>query len=240
VSVRVLLADDERLVRTGFRMILKGEADLDVIGEAGDGLEVIRVIEELRPDVVLMDIRMPVMDGVEATRRILAEARTSPDDGTDDGTDGETDGGPRVLVLTTFDLDELVLAALEAGASGFLLKDSPPEELVRGIHLVAAGDALLAPSITRRVIEHFTALRATAGTSRAAREAVARLTDRERDVLRHLARGLSNTEIARTMYVTESTVKTHVGRIFTKLGARERVQAAVTAYDAGLVRPGSG
>jgi len=223
VSVRVLVVDDQTLVRTGLSAILSTEDGIEVVGEAADGAQAIELARRLRPDVVLMDIRMPVMDGVAATRRLTAGPQP----------------GPRVLVLTTFDLDELVHAALEAGASGFLLKDSPPDELVRGLHVVAAGDALLAPSVTRRLIAHVTGLRTASGTSLAAREAVARLTDRERDVLRLIARGLSNVEIARSMYVTESTVKTHVGRIFAKLAVRERVQAAVTAYDAGLVVPGT-
>ena len=223
MSVRVLVVDDQTLVRTGLSAILSTEDGIEVVGEAADGAQAIELARRLRPDVVLMDIRMPVMDGVAATRRLTAGPQP----------------GPRVLVLTTFDLDELVHAALEAGASGFLLKDSPPDELVRGLHVVAAGDALLAPSVTRRLIAHVTGLRAASGTSLAAREAVARLTDRERDVLRLIARGLSNVEIAQSMYVTESTVKTHVGRIFAKLAVRERVQAAVTAYDAGLVVPGT-
>jgi DNA-binding NarL/FixJ family response regulator len=223
VSVRVLVVDDQTLVRTGLSAILSTEDGIDVVGEAADGAEAVELARRLRPDVVLMDIRMPVLDGVAATRQLAAEPEP----------------GPRVLILTTFDLDELVHAALEAGASGFLLKDSPPDELVRGIRVVAAGEALLAPSVTRRLIAHVTGLRTTSGTSQVAREAVARLTDRERDVLRLIARGLSNVEIAQSMYVTESTVKTHVGRIFTKLAVRERVQAAVTAYDAGLVVPGT-
>jgi len=224
VNVRVLVVDDQTLVRSGLSAILSTEDGIEVVGEAADGAQAIELARRLRPDVVLMDIRMPVMDGVEATRRLVAEPAP---------------GGLRVLILTTFDLDELVHAALEAGASGFLLKDAPPDDLARGIRVVAAGDAMLAPSVTRRLISHVTTLRSAEGSSNAAREAVARLTDRERDVLRHIARGLSNVEISRTMYVTESTVKSHVGRIFAKLAVRERVQAAVTAYDAGLVVPGS-
>jgi len=219
--VRVIVADDQTLVRTGLAAILGTEVGIEVVGQAADGAEAVELAGRLRPDVVLMDVRMPVLDGIEATRRLAAV------------------GGPRVLVLTTFDLDELVFAALEAGASGFLLKDARPEELARGIRVVADGDALLAPSVTRRLIAHVTSKRTAAGTSRSARDAVARLTDREREVLAHLARGLTNGEIARTAFVSESTVKTHVGRIFAKLTVTERVQAAVVAYDAGLVVPGS-
>ncbi len=224
MNVRVLVVDDQTLVRTGLSAILSTEDGIEVVGEAADGAQALELARRLRPDVVLMDIRMPVMDGVEATRHLVAES---------------VPGGPRVLILTTFDLDDLVHAALEAGASGFLLKDAPPDDLVRGIKVVAAGEAMLAPSVTRRLIAHVTTQRSAEGTSRAARAAVARLTDRERDVLRHIARGLSNVEIAQAMFVTESTVKSHIGRIFTKLTVRERVQAAVAAYDAGLVVPGS-
>lgn len=222
MTIRVIVADDQALVRTGFAAILSLEPDIDVVGEAEHGAEAVRLAAALRPDVVLMDIRMPVMDGVEATRRLAAVGAAA-----------------RVLILTTFDLDELVHAALRAGAAGFLLKDATPEELAKAIRLVAAGDAVLAPSVTRRLIAHFAAAEPASAASTAARDAVARLTERERDVLTLLAKGLSNAEIGAAMYVAETTVKTHVGRIFTKLAARDRAQAMVIAYDAGLVRPGA-
>jgi DNA-binding NarL/FixJ family response regulator len=221
MTIRVLVVDDQTLVRTGFAAILSTEPGIEVVGEAADGAEAVEWCRRHRVDVVLMDIRMPVMDGVEATRRLTAQP-----------------SGPRVLMLTTFDLDELVHAALAAGASGFLLKDAPPDELVRAIQVVASGDAMLAPTVTRRLIAHFTAGRTEAERSPQVRAAVDLLTSRERDVLKLVARGLSNTEIADAMFVAESTVKTHVGRIYTKLDARDRVQAAVMAYDAGLVTPG--
>jgi len=218
VSVRVLLADDERLVRTGFRMILKGEADLDVIGEAGDGLEVIRVIEELRPDVVLMDIRMPNLDGLEATRRILAGPEPHP----------------RIVVLTTFDLDEYVYEALRAGASGFLLKDAPEHQLVAAIRIAADGGAMFSPAVTRRLIEEFSSRVSALEPP----QALAELTPREREVLQLLARGRSNQEIAAELVVSEHTAKTHVAHILSKLGLRDRIQAVVLAYETGLVQPG--
>ena len=214
--IRVLLADDQALVRAGFRMILKAEPSMEVAGEAGDGEEAVRLARELDPHVVLMDVRMPVMDGIEATRRIV---------------NGE--GAPHVLVLTTFDLDEYVYEALRAGASGFLLKDAPEEQLVAGIRIVADGGSLFAPTVTRRLIERF------AGThSRKPPPALAELTPRELDVLRLVARGLSNSEIAATLVVSEHTVKTHVAHILGKLDLRDRVQAVVLAYEAGVVRPG--
>ncbi len=218
MSVRVLLADDERLVRTGFRMILKGEADLDVIGEAGDGLEVIRVIEELRPDVVLMDIRMPNLDGLEATRRILAGPEPHP----------------RIVVLTTFDLDEYVYEALRAGASGFLLKDAPEHQLVAAIRIAADGGAMFSPAVTRRLIEEFSSRVSALEPP----QALAELTPREREVLQLLARGRSNQEIAAELVVSEHTAKTHVAHILSKLGLRDRIQAVVLAYETGLVQPG--
>lgn len=214
--IRVLLADDQALVRAGFRMILKAEPGLEVVGEAGDGSEAVALARELAPDVVLMDVRMPIMDGIEATRRIV---------------DG--DEAPHVLVLTTFDLDEYVYEALRAGASGFLLKDAPEEQLVAGIRIVADGGSLFAPAVTQRLIERF------AGTRPAApAPTLAELTPRELEVLGLVARGLSNAEIARTLVVSEHTVKTHIAHILRKLDLRDRVQAVVLAYESGLVRPG--
>jgi DNA-binding NarL/FixJ family response regulator len=216
--IRVLLADDQRLVRSGFRMILRDDPDLDVVGEAGDGEEAVALAGELRPDVVLMDVRMPVMDGIEATRRIAAG-----------------DGNPRVLVLTTFDLDEYVYEALRAGASGFLLKDAPEEQLIAGIRIVADGGSLFAPAVTRKLIERFAASRSAAPPP-----GLDDLTARELEVLRLVARGLANAEIAASLVVSEHTVKTHVAHILQKLDLRDRVQAVVLAYESGIVRPGSG
>jgi len=217
VSIRVLIVDDQALVRAGFRMILESETGIEIVGEAGDGAEAVTAVRELQPDVVLMDIRMPNLDGLEATRRILA------------------DGGdrPRVLMLTTFDLDEYVFEALRAGASGFLLKDSTPARLVTAIEAVAAGDSLFAPSVTRRLVEKY------AQTPRLSQDvALGELTDREREVLALLAKGLSNAEISERLVVSLPTVKTHVGRVLSKLGLRDRVQAVVFAYEAGVVRVG--
>jgi DNA-binding NarL/FixJ family response regulator len=220
MSVRVLLVDDQALIRAGFRMILEAEEDLEVVGECGDGTQAIDSVKRFSPDVVLMDIRMPEMDGIEATRRIV-------------GGDGGTE--VKVLMLTTFDLDEYVYDALRAGASGFLLKDVPADQLVAGIRLVAQGDALLAPSVTRRLIEEFS--RSSRG--RAQRPAgLDELTPREVEVFKLLARGMSNAEIAGELIVSETTVKTHVARILMKLGVRDRVQAVVLAYEAGVVAPG--
>jgi DNA-binding NarL/FixJ family response regulator len=217
VTIRVALADDQALVRAGFRKLLEGEPGIEVVGEAADGSQAVDLCRRHRPDVVLMDIRMPVLDGLAATQQVVA------------------DGSTRVLVLTTYDLDEYVFSALAAGACGFLLKDSPPDELVSAIRVVAAGDALLAPRVTRRLVDQFVRLRAQ---YRDASATVARLTERERDVLPLLARGLSNAEIARQLHLGETTVKTHVAAILDKLGVRDRVHAVVFAYEAGLVRPG--
>ncbi|GAB3359526.1 response regulator transcription factor [Micromonospora halotolerans] len=217
--VRILLADDQPLLRTGFRMVLGTEDDLDIVAEAGDGVEAVELSRRLLPDVVLMDIRMPRMDGVAATRAIV-DARLPV----------------RVLILTTFDLDEYVVGALRAGASGFLAKDVPAEDLVTAIRTVAAGEAVVAPRILRRLLDRFAdVLPDPAATPPKALDA---LTEREREVLVQVARGLSNAEIARELSVSETTVKTHVGHVLTKLGLRDRVQAVVLAYETGLVRPG--
>ncbi|MET7968872.1 response regulator transcription factor [Micromonospora sp. NPDC005305] len=217
--VRILLADDQPLLRTGFRMVLGTEDDLDIVAEAGDGVEAVELSRRLLPDVVLMDIRMPRMDGVAATRAIV-DARLPV----------------RVLILTTFDLDEYVVGALRAGASGFLAKDVPAEDLVTAIRTVAAGEAVVAPRILRRLLDRFAdVLPDPAATPPKALNA---LTEREREVLVQVARGLSNAEIARELSVSETTVKTHVGHVLTKLGLRDRVQAVVLAYETGLVRPG--
>ena len=221
--IRILLVDDQALVRAGFRMILDAEPEMEVVGEASDGREAIDQVRSLRPDVVLMDIRMPELDGLEASRRILT-----------DGVAG--DDPPRILMLTTFDLDEYVYEALRAGASGFLLKDTPPEQLVAAIHVIAAGDALLSPSITRRVISEF--VKGTGPKPQAQFPRLQDLTARELEVLMLIARGLSNAEIAKELFVSETTVKTHVARILMKLGLRDRVQAVVLAYEAGVVAPG--
>jgi DNA-binding NarL/FixJ family response regulator len=220
MSVRVLLVDDQALIRAGFRMILEAEEGIEVVGECADGTQAIDSVARLKPDVVLMDIRMPEMDGIEATRRIVA---------------GDGDPPVRVLMLTTFDLDEYVYDALRAGASGFLLKDVPADQLVAGIHLVAQGDALLAPSVTRRLIVEFSR---SPGRRDAAPAGIDELTPRELEVFRLLARGLSNAEIAAELVVSETTVKTHVARVLMKLGVRDRVQAVVLAYESGLVAPG--
>ncbi|HVX44632.1 MAG TPA: response regulator transcription factor [Mycobacteriales bacterium] len=221
MSVRVLLVDDQPLLRTGFRMILEAEEDICVVAEAGDGRQALERARAVRPDVVLMDIRMPHMDGVEATRELL-----------------RTDEHARVLILTTFDLDEYVLNALRAGASGFLSKDVPAEDVVAAVRCVSAGDAVVAPRILRRLLTRFAALPTTGG-SNAMSALLATLTDREREVLALLARGLSNAEIAAELVLSETTVKTHIGHLLTKLALRDRVQAVVFAYESGLVRPGA-
>ena len=220
-TVRVLIADDQALVRAGFRMILDAEDDLEVVGEASDGLGAVDAARRLKPDVVLMDIRMPELDGIEATRRVLAAA--------------DAEGGPKVLMLTTFDLNEYVYDALRAGASGFLLKDVPPEQLADGIRVVAGGDALLAPSITRRLIQEFAQAGPPSGPPPPGLD---ELTARELEVFKLVARGLSNAEIAAELIVSETTVKTHVARMLMKLGLRDRVQAVVLAYEAGVAVPG--
>ena len=217
--IRVLIADDQALVRAGFRMILDAEEDIGVVGEAADGNEAVEQVRRLDPDVVLMDIRMPELDGIEATRRVVAAGGDSP---------------ARVLMLTTFDLNEYVYEALRAGASGFLLKDVPPEELAAGIRVVARGDALLAPAITRRLIHEF----ARAAPAAAPPDGFSDLTAREVEVFKLVARGLSNAEIAAELIVSETTVKTHVARLLMKLGIRDRVQAVVLAYESGIAVPG--
>jgi DNA-binding NarL/FixJ family response regulator len=215
-----MLVDDQAMVRAGFRMILEAEPDIDVVGEAVDGLDAVQSVARCRPHVVLMDVRMPRMDGIEATRQICS----MPD-------------APRVLVLTTFDLDTYVYSALRAGASGFLLKDAPPEQLVEAVDVVARGDALLAPSITRLLIDEVARRPAL---DPADVRGLDDLTDREHEVLILVARGLSNSEIAERLYLGEATVKTHVGRVLGKLGIRDRVQAVVLAYESGLITPGAG
>jgi DNA-binding NarL/FixJ family response regulator len=218
VTTKVLLVDDQRLVRAGFRMLLKTEPGIAVVGEAGDGREAISAARRLRPDVVLMDLRMPDVDGLEATRAIV------------DGGDA-----PRVLVLTTFDLDEYVYEALRAGASGFMLKDAPEQRLITAIRVIADGGALFDPAVTRRLIEAFARL---APGERRAPEALSELTAREVEILRLVAQGLSNAEIAETLVVSDATVKTHVAHVLGKLGLRDRTQAVVLAYESGLVQPG--
>jgi DNA-binding NarL/FixJ family response regulator len=219
VTLGVLIADDQALMRAGFRMILEAEPDLEVVGEATTGQEAVAEAGRLRPDVVLMDVRMPEMDGIEATRRLL--------DGNDD---------TKVVMLTTFDMDEYVYEALRAGASGFLVKDVPPEQLIAGIRSVASGDALLAPSVTQRLIQEF--VRRPPNGIRTPSPELSRLTAREVEVLRMMARGLSNGEIATELFVSETTVKTHVAHLLSKLGVRDRVQAVVFAYASGVVAPG--
>jgi DNA-binding NarL/FixJ family response regulator len=218
--IRILIVDDQALVRAGFRMILEAEEDIEVVGEAVDGYGAIDSAKRLDPDVVLMDIRMPGLDGIEATRRIVDATAEEP---------------VRVLMLTTFDLDEYVYEALRAGASGFLLKDVPAEQLVAGIRVVAQGEALLAPSVTRRLIHEF----AKAPSSAERPKSLDELTPREEEVLKLIARGMSNAEIAESLVVSETTVKTHVARVLMKLGVRDRVQAVVLAYESGLVQPGA-
>ncbi|WP_041841403.1 response regulator [Actinoplanes friuliensis] len=217
--IRVLIADDHRMVRTGFRVILEIEDDIEVVGEAADGTEAVRLARQLRPDVILMDVEMPGMDGLEATRQVTADA-----------------DGPSVLILTTFDRDDYLFAALQAGASGFLLKNGTPEALTEAVRVLAGGEALLAPAITRRVIETFAnpALRQAGTTTR-----LGELTPREHEVLVLMASGATNAEIAGSLQLGETTVKTHVSRVLMKIGARDRTQAVVIAYELGVVKPGS-
>jgi DNA-binding NarL/FixJ family response regulator len=216
VSIRVLVADDQAMVRAGFRMLLSGESDIEVVAEASNGLEAVDMAARFHPTVILMDIRMPQLDGLEATRRILA-----------------TDNSARILILTTFDLDEYVYEALRAGASGFVLKDEPPEQLLSAIRVVAGGEALLSPAITKRVIKQF----ARFPRPEPPRQ-LGELTERELDVFRLIARGLSNSEIGRELYISDTTVKTHITHILMKLNLRDRVQAVVLAYEVGLFRDG--
>jgi DNA-binding NarL/FixJ family response regulator len=218
VTITTVVADDQALVRAGFRKILEAAPDIAVLGEAGDGLEAVRVVAELHPDVTLLDIRMPRLDGIEAARQMLADP----------------DARTRVMMLTTFGVDEYVYASLKVGASGFLLKDAPPEQLIDAVRVVAAGDALLAPQVTRSVIERFVAADYDANV----RSRVETLSPRETEVLRSLTRGLSNAELAAELFVSEATVKSHIAGLLTKLGVRDRVQAVIAAYESGLVRPG--
>jgi len=218
--IKVLLADDHALVRNGLRGMLDAQDDIEVVGEAEDGAEAVDRAIELRPDVVVMDIRMPKLDGIEATRRLMQQG----------------DGAPRVMVLTTFDLDEYVYKALQAGAGGFMLKDAPPGQLAEAIRTVAAGDSLLAPAVTKRLVEQFVA-RPPAETVR--EERFDELTERELEVLKLITKGLSNAEIGERLFLSEATVKTHVTRVLSKLGVRDRVQAVVLAYESGLVHPGA-
>lgn len=219
--IRVLLVDDQAMVRAGFRMIVQAEGDITVVGEAADGVDAVTVAQRCNPHVILMDVRMPRMNGIEAAAQILAN---------------RTDASPRILMLTTFDLDDYVYAALRAGVSGFMLKDAPAEQLVEAIRVVAAGDALLAPSITRRLIEDIS--RRPSRDTTVTAPGLDQLTDRELEVLRLVARGRSNAEIAEQLYLGEATIKTHVGRMLMKLNIRDRVQAVVLAYESGLITPG--
>jgi DNA-binding NarL/FixJ family response regulator len=223
MSISILLADDQPMLRLGFRLVLDAQEDMQVIGEAGDGAAALRLVQAKHPDVVLMDVRMPGMDGIEATRRIVAHASTT-----------------RVLILTTFDLDEYAYAGLRAGASGFLLKDVPPNDLLSAIRAVASGDAVVAPAVTRRLLDAFLPHLPDPGAAEPALPTeVNDLTAREREILIEVAAGLSNAEIAERLFLAEATVKTHVGRMLGKLGLRDRVQAVVYAYEHGLVRPQS-
>jgi DNA-binding NarL/FixJ family response regulator len=239
-AIRIVVADDHQVVRTGFAELLGTQPDFAVLGTACDGAEAVRICHELQPDVVLMDVRMPRMDGIEATRQVVGPGGAGsplPDDGRRDPALASAPGRPRVLILTTFDLDEYVYDALRAGASGFLLKDVTAERLFDAVRVVAAGDALLAPAITRRLIGEFALMRPKPDATPVA--AFAALTPRETQVLRLVAEGLSNPEISARLVVTEETVKTHVSRVLNKLGLRDRTQAVVAAYESGLVVPHS-
>ncbi len=216
--IRVMLVDDQAMVRTGFRMILEAEPGITVVGEAVDGLDAVEMIDRARPDVVLMDVRMPRLDGIAACERICSSGSSA-----------------RVMMLTTFDLDDYVHSALRAGASGFLLKDAPPEQLIEAIEVIAAGDALLAPSVTQALIDEIA--RRPVGQPDAF-PGMSELTERELDVIKLMAKGMSNSEVAAALFLGEATIKTHVGRILAKIGARDRVQAVVAAYESGLVAPG--
>ncbi|MGW3358113.1 response regulator [Streptomyces bungoensis] len=220
MTIRVMLVDDQVLLRTGFRMVLAAQPDMEVVAEAGDGVEALQVLRTAAVDVILMDVRMPKLDGVEATRRICSQPEP-----------------PKVLILTTFDLDEYAFSGLKAGASGFMLKDVPPGDLLAAIRAVHSGDAVVAPSTTRRLLDRFAPMLPSAGAAPQHKE-LERLTDREREVMVLVAQGLSNGEIAARLVLSEATVKTHVGRILTKLGLRDRVQVVVLAYETGLVRAG--
>lgn len=215
--IRIVIADDQAMVRAGFAALLSAHADIEVIGQAEDGAHCVDLVADLAPDIVLMDVRMPLMDGIEATRTIVAAKAE-----------------PRIIMLTTFDIDDYVFDAIRAGASGFLLKDAPPDELAEAVRIVAGGEALLAPSVTKRVIEHF-----ATGGQQSNRTALPELTDREREILIQVARGASNTEIAAILHIAVQTVKTHVSRILYKLDARDRAQAVIAAYESGLIIPNS-
>ncbi|MHC8608209.1 response regulator [Paenarthrobacter ureafaciens] len=229
--IRVALVDDQQLVRSGFSMLINSQPDLEVVAEAGNGIEAVQALNATAADVVLMDVRMPGMDGIEATRKILEQAATQPE--------GSQRAGVKIVVLTTFDLDEYALAAIRAGASGFLLKDAPPEELLEAIRTVYRGDAVIAPSTTRRLLDHVAPLLRTQAPEQSGHAAaVERLTAREREVFTLIAQGKSNPEIAAGLFLSEATVKTHVGHILAKLGARDRVQIVVIAYETGVVSPG--
>ncbi|MEV6318554.1 response regulator transcription factor [Streptomyces sp. NPDC051776] len=240
MAIRVMLVDDQVLLRTGFRMVLQAQPDMEIVAEAGDGVEAVEALRSTKVDVVLMDVRMPRMDGVEATRRICspggagAQGLAGGDTASGDGSDS-----PRVLILTTFDLDEYAFSALKAGASGFMLKDVPPGELLTAIRAVHSGDAVVAPTTTRRLLNRFAPM-LPSSAAQPSDSQLKRLTDREREVLLLVAQGMSNGEIAGRLFLSEATVKTHVGRILTKLDLRDRVQAVVLAYETGLVRAGSG
>ncbi|GAA2124598.1 response regulator transcription factor [Kitasatospora saccharophila] len=226
MPIRVMLVDDQELLRTGFRMVLQSQGDIEIAAEAGDGQQAVDVLRTAEVDVILMDVRMPRLDGVQATRRICLDDHGAP-----------VEGAPRVLILTTFDLDEYAFAALKAGASGFLLKDVPPTELVAAIRSVHGGDAVVAPTTTRRMIDRFAEVLPTPASTPGS-AVLAPLTEREREVFLLVAQGLSNGEIAARLVLSEATVKTHVGRILAKLSLRDRVQAVVLAYENGLVRAG--